>query len=167
MAAELRWDDAEDIAIALTDKFPEQNPLEVRFTDLAPLCDRVAHLRRRPQSFKRRQAGSHPDGVARRVPGQKYLGSSPRDARRINMRSCQIARTTPSNTQSACRVRSFNSADSTNRTQIAFENGLPAIGGALRNRLETPRVGLTLGLGRSGCSGTTLDFSRSGDARGL
>jgi FeS assembly protein IscX len=34
MAAELRWDDTEDIAIALTDKFPEQNPLEVRFTDL-------------------------------------------------------------------------------------------------------------------------------------
>jgi len=29
MAAELRWDDTEDIAIALTDKFPEQNPLEV------------------------------------------------------------------------------------------------------------------------------------------
>ncbi len=34
MAAELRWDDTEDIAIALTDKFPEQDPLEVRFTDL-------------------------------------------------------------------------------------------------------------------------------------
>jgi FeS assembly protein IscX len=34
MEAELRWDDAEDIAIALTDKFPKQNPLEVRFTDL-------------------------------------------------------------------------------------------------------------------------------------
>jgi FeS assembly protein IscX len=34
MAAELRWDDTEDIAIALTDKLPEQNPLEVRFTDL-------------------------------------------------------------------------------------------------------------------------------------
>ncbi len=34
MAAELRWDDAEDIAIALADKFPQQNPLEVRFTDL-------------------------------------------------------------------------------------------------------------------------------------
>jgi FeS assembly protein IscX len=34
MAAELRWDDTEDIAIALTDKFPQQNPLEVRFTDL-------------------------------------------------------------------------------------------------------------------------------------
>lgn len=34
MSAELRWTDAEDIAIALLEKFPEQNPLEVRFTDL-------------------------------------------------------------------------------------------------------------------------------------
>ena len=34
MAAELTWDDAEDLGIALADKFPEQNPLEVRFTDL-------------------------------------------------------------------------------------------------------------------------------------
>lgn len=34
MPVELRWTDAEDIAIALTDKFPEQDPLEVRFTDL-------------------------------------------------------------------------------------------------------------------------------------
>ncbi len=32
--AELKWPDAEDIAIALSEKFPEQNPLEVRFTDL-------------------------------------------------------------------------------------------------------------------------------------
>lgn len=31
---ELRWDDAEDIGLALADKFPNQNPLEVRFTDL-------------------------------------------------------------------------------------------------------------------------------------
>jgi FeS assembly protein IscX len=34
MAAELRWNDAHNIAIALTDRFPQQNPLEVRFTDL-------------------------------------------------------------------------------------------------------------------------------------
>jgi FeS assembly protein IscX len=34
MAAELRWDDAEDIALVLVEKFPEVNPLEVRFTDL-------------------------------------------------------------------------------------------------------------------------------------
>lgn len=32
--AELRWDDSEDIALALADKFPDLNPLEVRFTDL-------------------------------------------------------------------------------------------------------------------------------------
>ncbi len=34
MAAELRWDDVEDIAIALADKHREVAPLEVRFTDL-------------------------------------------------------------------------------------------------------------------------------------
>ncbi len=34
MAVELRWDDAEDIGLALADKFPGQNPLEVRFLDL-------------------------------------------------------------------------------------------------------------------------------------
>ncbi len=30
----MTWDDAEDIALALAAKFPDQNPLEVRFTDL-------------------------------------------------------------------------------------------------------------------------------------
>ena len=30
----LTWDDAEDIAIALADKFPGLDPLTVRFTDL-------------------------------------------------------------------------------------------------------------------------------------
>jgi FeS assembly protein IscX len=34
MAAELHWDDAEDLGIALADKYPDANPLEVRFTDL-------------------------------------------------------------------------------------------------------------------------------------
>jgi FeS assembly protein IscX len=34
MADELRWDDAEEIGLALADKFPDVNPLEVRFTDL-------------------------------------------------------------------------------------------------------------------------------------
>ena len=34
MPADLTWDTAEDIALALADKFPDQNPLEVRFTDL-------------------------------------------------------------------------------------------------------------------------------------
>ncbi len=34
MAAELRWDDVEDIAIALADKHRGVAPMEVRFTDL-------------------------------------------------------------------------------------------------------------------------------------
>ena len=34
MPKDLTWDDAEDIALALADKFPEINPIEIRFTDL-------------------------------------------------------------------------------------------------------------------------------------
>ncbi len=34
MAAELTWDDAEDIGILLHEKFPTLDPLTVRFTDL-------------------------------------------------------------------------------------------------------------------------------------
>jgi FeS assembly protein IscX len=34
MAAELRWDDVEDIAIALANKYRGVAPMEVRFTDL-------------------------------------------------------------------------------------------------------------------------------------
>ena len=34
MPKDLAWDDAEDIAIELAEKFPDQNPLELRFTDL-------------------------------------------------------------------------------------------------------------------------------------
>jgi FeS assembly protein IscX len=30
----LTWDDAEDIALALMEEFPAQDPLQVRFTDL-------------------------------------------------------------------------------------------------------------------------------------
>ena len=30
----MMWTDAEDIAIALTEKYPEADPLQVRFTDL-------------------------------------------------------------------------------------------------------------------------------------
>jgi FeS assembly protein IscX len=34
MPHQFGWDDTEDIAIALTDKFPETDPLTVRFTDM-------------------------------------------------------------------------------------------------------------------------------------
>ncbi len=34
MPAKLRWTDSEDIALVLLEKFPEIDPLSVRFTDL-------------------------------------------------------------------------------------------------------------------------------------
>ena len=34
MAAELYWDDAEDLGLALAEAHPNQNPLELRFTYL-------------------------------------------------------------------------------------------------------------------------------------
>ncbi|MGA9039453.1 MAG: Fe-S cluster assembly protein IscX [Terriglobales bacterium] len=34
MPKELTWDDADDIGISLSEKYPDMNPLEVRFTDL-------------------------------------------------------------------------------------------------------------------------------------
>ncbi len=34
MPTDLRWDDAEDIGLLLADKFPDINPLELRFTEL-------------------------------------------------------------------------------------------------------------------------------------
>ena len=34
MATQLHWNDAEDLGLTLADKFPELNPLEVRFTEL-------------------------------------------------------------------------------------------------------------------------------------
>ncbi len=34
MAQDLTWDDAEAIALALLEKFPDTDPLSVRFTDL-------------------------------------------------------------------------------------------------------------------------------------
>jgi FeS assembly protein IscX len=37
----VKWTDAEDVAIALQEKFPDVDPLTVRFTDLR---DRVLHL---------------------------------------------------------------------------------------------------------------------------
>jgi len=34
MAEQLHWDDAEELGLALAEKFPEVDPLDVRFTDL-------------------------------------------------------------------------------------------------------------------------------------
>ncbi len=42
MAQPLDWDQAEDIAIALVDKFPDTDPLTVRFTDLHKWVKRIS-----------------------------------------------------------------------------------------------------------------------------
>jgi FeS assembly protein IscX len=34
MATQFTWESAEDLGLMLADKFPSQNPLEVRFTEL-------------------------------------------------------------------------------------------------------------------------------------
>jgi FeS assembly protein IscX len=34
MPTQFTWDSAEDLGIMLSEKYPEQNPLEVRFTEL-------------------------------------------------------------------------------------------------------------------------------------
>jgi len=49
MPNDLTWDSAEDIAIELADKFPEQNPLEVRFTDLHRYVTELSHFTADPK----------------------------------------------------------------------------------------------------------------------
>jgi FeS assembly protein IscX len=34
MATQVTWESAEDLGLMLADKFPDQNPLELRFTEL-------------------------------------------------------------------------------------------------------------------------------------
>ena len=50
------WDDAGEIALALLAKFPAQDPLRVRFTDLRNLgARRPRWLRRRPRLLLRKR----------------------------------------------------------------------------------------------------------------
>ena len=50
MPHDLTWDSAEDIAIALADKLPDQNPLEVRFTDLHRFVTELANFTGDPKA---------------------------------------------------------------------------------------------------------------------
>jgi FeS assembly protein IscX len=50
MPTELYWDDADDIGFALVEKFPEQNPLEVRFTDLHRMVIELPAFSDEPQA---------------------------------------------------------------------------------------------------------------------
>ena len=66
----LTWDDTEDIALALYEKFPDMDPTYIRYTDLHKWITELDGLQGRSEGFDRRQARSDPDGVAGRVPGQ-------------------------------------------------------------------------------------------------
>lgn len=46
---ELTWESAEDIGIALAEKFPEVDPLTVRFTDLHQYVTGLAEFKGAPQ----------------------------------------------------------------------------------------------------------------------
>jgi len=50
MPQALTWDNAEDIAIELADKFPDQNPIEARFTDLHRYVTELANFSDDPKA---------------------------------------------------------------------------------------------------------------------
>ncbi len=64
MPKPLTWDDAEDIGILLSEIHPDLDPLTVRFTDLHRYVTELPDFKGDPGSFQRRQARSHPDGMA-------------------------------------------------------------------------------------------------------
>ena len=49
MPRELTWDDAEDIGILLSEKFPDSDPLHVRFTDLHRMVTELADFKDDPK----------------------------------------------------------------------------------------------------------------------
>ena len=50
MPQTLTWDSSEDIAIELADKFPDQNPIEARFTDLHRYVTELANFSDDPKA---------------------------------------------------------------------------------------------------------------------
>ncbi len=49
MPKELTWEDADDIGISLSEKHPQVNPLEVRFTDLHRYVTELAEFKDDPK----------------------------------------------------------------------------------------------------------------------
>ena len=78
----VKWTDAEDIGIALAEKFPDVDPLTVRFTDLREQVLGARRLRRRSRR-RRTSRSSKPSrwrgAKSSRTPGDKRTsGVSPR-----------------------------------------------------------------------------------------
>jgi FeS assembly protein IscX len=49
MPTQLMWDSSEDLGLTLADRFPDQNPLEVRFTDLHKMVTELPDFADDPQ----------------------------------------------------------------------------------------------------------------------
>ena len=61
----MKWIDAEDIGIALAEKFPDVDPLTIRFTDLRERVLALDGFDDDPKDVERAEARSDSDGVAR------------------------------------------------------------------------------------------------------
>ena len=64
------WTDAEDIALALMEHYPDVDPLTVRFTDLHRWVIALPGFTGRPEGLQRGNPRGDPDEMARGVPGQ-------------------------------------------------------------------------------------------------
>jgi FeS assembly protein IscX len=66
MAKEFGWEDSEEIGIQLQEKFPELDPLTVRFTDLLKYVTELDGFTGDP-AIERIEARSDSDGLVRGV----------------------------------------------------------------------------------------------------
>ena len=63
MKRKFTWIDTEDIAIGLCDRFPDTDPLTIRFTDLHRWTTELEDFHDDPQSLERKETRSDSDGV--------------------------------------------------------------------------------------------------------
>ena len=70
----MKWIDSEDIGIALSEKFPDLDPLTVRFTDLREKVMDLDGFDDDPKSLERAQARGYPDGLVRRMERKPGVG---------------------------------------------------------------------------------------------
>ena len=73
MPREIMWTDSEEIGIQLQEKFPDIDPLTVRFTDLLKYVTELEGFADDPAKSNESRLEGDPDGVARRVRGRQGL----------------------------------------------------------------------------------------------
>ena len=105
MPATFDWDNAEEIGIRLAEKLPDVDPLTVRFTDLHKWVIGLDGFTGDASSFQRRQARSHPNGVARGISTKirANAAKSPRFPGILPRPSASKETESPKNRPYACR----------------------------------------------------------------